>query len=85
MSFTHEQSVHGQISPVDYRGRALSPYHSFYENIKLNDVRVKERTAAIQGTYGSEERLQLKSNTNDSVNTSIYKPAGSDVYTIDFL
>ena len=84
LSFAYEQSVQGQISPVDYRGRALSPYHSFYEDVKVNDVRVKERTAALQGTYGSEEKLRLRSNTNDSVNSTIYKPAGSDVYTIDF-
>ena len=84
VSFTYEQSVQGQISPVDYRGRTLSPYHSFYEDVKFNDVRVKERTAALQGTYGSEEKLRLKSNTNDSVNATIYKPAGSDIYTIDF-
>jgi hypothetical protein len=38
----------------------------------------------MQGTYGSEERLLLKSNTNDSVNTTIYEPVGSDVYAIDF-
>jgi hypothetical protein len=84
VSFTYEQSVQGQISPVDYRGRTLSPYHSFYEDVKFNDVRVKERTAALQGTYGSEEKLWLKSNTNDSVNATIDKPAGSDIYTIDF-
>ncbi|TFH49459.1 MAG: hypothetical protein E4G89_04790 [Methanothrix sp.] len=28
LSFIYEQSVQGQISPVDYRGRTLSPYHS---------------------------------------------------------
>lgn len=84
LSFTYEQSVQGQISPVDHRGRTLSPYHSFYEDVNFNDVRVKERTAALQGTYGSEEKLLLKSNTNNSVNQTIYKPAGSNIYTIDF-
>jgi hypothetical protein len=84
LSFTYEQSVHGQISPVDYRGRTLSPYHSFYEDVLLNDVGVKERTSALQGSYSSEELLSLKSSTTDSVNSTIYKPAGSDVYTIDF-
>ncbi len=83
-SFTYEQSVQGQISAVDYRGRPLYPYHSFYENVNFNDVRVKERTAALQGTYGSEEMLSIKSNINNSVNATIYKPAGSDVYTIEF-
>ncbi len=84
VSFNYEQSVQGQVSPVDYRGRTLSPYHSFYEDVKFNDVRVKERTSALQGTYGSEEILRLESNTNDSVNATVYKPAGSDIYTIDF-
>ena len=84
ISFTYEQSVQGQISPVDFRGRTLSPYHSFYEDVLLNDVGVKERTAALQGSYSSEEQLLLKSSINSSVNATIYKPAGSDVYTIDF-
>jgi hypothetical protein len=47
-SFNYEQSVQGQISPVDYRGRTLSPFHSFHEDVKINDVRVKERTAAVE-------------------------------------
>lgn len=83
-SFFYEQSVQGQISAVDYRGRSLSPYHSFYENVNFNDVRVKERTAAQQGAYSSEEMLSIKSNINNSVNATICKPAGSDVYTIEF-
>jgi hypothetical protein len=84
LSFIYEQSVQGQISPVDYRGRTLSPYHSYYKDLKVNDVRLKERTAAMQGSYSSEEQLLLKSSTNNSVNMTIVKPAGSDVYTIDF-
>jgi len=84
LSFTYEQSVQGQVSPVDYRGRTLSPYHSYYKDVKMNDVRVKERTAALQGSYSSEEQLLLKSSINNSVNVTIVKPAGTDVYTIDF-
>ena len=84
LSFTYEQSVQGHISPVDYRGRTLSPYHSYYKDVNMNDVRVKERTAALQGSYSSEEQLSLKSSINNSVNMTIVKPAGTDVYTIDF-
>lgn len=84
LSFIYEQSVQGQISPVDYRGRILSPYHSNYKDVTMNDARLKERTAALQGSYSSEELLSLKSSINNSVNATIYKPAGSDVYTIDF-
>ncbi len=84
LSFSYEQSVQGQISPVDYRGRMLSPFHSFYEDVNLNDVRVKERTAALEGRYSSEELLRLYSSINNSVNASITKPSGSDLYTIEF-
>ncbi|HSD56923.1 MAG TPA: hypothetical protein VLB04_01985 [Methanotrichaceae archaeon] len=84
LSFNFEQSVQGQISPVDFRGRSLSPFHSFYENVKLNDVKVKERTAALEGSLSIEELLTLKSSINNSVNATWYKPAGSDLWTIDF-
>lgn len=84
LSFDFTQKVEGQISPVDFRGRTLSPFHSFYENVKLNDVRVKERTAALEGSLSTEELLTLYSSINNSVNASWYKPAGSDLWTIDF-
>jgi hypothetical protein len=84
LRFDYEQLVQGQISPVIYRGRTLSPYHSFYEDVKVNDVCIKERTAALEGSYNSEELLSLRSSINDSVNQTIYKPVGSDIYTIHF-
>jgi hypothetical protein len=84
LSFNYEQSVQGQIAPVHYRHRTLSPVHSYYEDIEKNDVRVKERTAALQGSISSEEQLKLFSSINDSVNLSIDKPAGSDIYDIEF-
>lgn len=84
LSFSFEQSVEGQISPVDFRGRSISPFHSFYENVKLNDVRIKERTAALEGSLSTEELLTLYSSVNNSVNASWYKPAGSDLWVIDF-
>ncbi len=84
MSFTCEQSVQGQISPVDYRGRTLSPYHSYYEDVNLNDVRVRERTAALAGNYSSAERLRLVSSTGDTVSGTITKPSGSNIYTISY-
>ncbi len=84
LSFTCEQSVQGTISPVEYRYGTLSPYHSNYENVMVNDVGIRERTSAMQGSFSSEELLSLKSHINNSVNATIYKPAGSDVYTIDF-
>jgi hypothetical protein len=84
LSFTLEQSVQGQVSPVDFRGRTLSPFHSYYGDLELNDVRIKEKTAALEGSLSIEELLTLKSSINNSVNASWYKPAGSDLWTIDF-
>jgi hypothetical protein len=83
-SFTFEQSVKGQVSPVDFRGRVLTPFHSYYGDLTLNDVRVKERTAALEGSLSIEELLTLKSSINNSVNASWYKLAGSDLWTIDY-
>lgn len=80
LSFICEQSVQGQISPVDYKGRTLSPYHSFYENVRQNDVGVKERTSALQGSYSSKELLSLESFTNDTVNAALYTSIGSGVF-----
>jgi hypothetical protein len=84
LSFTYEQSVQGQISPVDFRGRSLSPYHSLYEDVLVNDVGVRERTAALAGSYSSEEALKLTSSINNRVNMTLTKPAGSDLYDIEF-
>ncbi|MDD4651883.1 MAG: hypothetical protein PHQ34_06595 [Methanothrix sp.] len=84
LSFTCEQSVKGNISPVEYRYGTLSPYHSKYQDLMVNDVGIKERTAALEGSLSSEEQLSLKSHINNSVNMTIYKPSGSDLYTIDF-
>jgi len=82
LSFICEQSVQGQISPVDYRGRTLSPYHSFYEDVKQNDLSIKERTSALQGSYSSKELLSLESVTNDTVKAVIYEPLGSGIFIL---
>ncbi len=84
LSFNMEQTVQGEVSPVEFKGRTLSSYHSAYENVNLNDVHLRERTAALEGTLSTEELLSLKSSINNSVNATIWKPAGSDLYTIDF-
>ena len=50
-----------RFAPVHYRDRTLSPFHSYYEDIEKNDVRIKERTAALAGSFSSEEQLKLTS------------------------
>ncbi len=63
LNFEYSQSVDGKISPVDFHGRRLEPYHAYYSEVKANDVRMRERTAALEGSYSSEESIKLKSST----------------------
>lgn len=84
LSFTCEQSVQGTISPVEYRYGTLSPYHSKYQDLMVNEVGMKGRTTAMVGSLSSEEQFSLKSHINNSVNLTISKPSGSDLYTIEF-
>lgn len=84
LSFTIEQSVVGTVSPVTVQGgRVLSSYSSYYEDVNMNDVRLRQRTAALEGSYRSEERLKLNSSVND-VSLDIDKPSGTDIYTVNF-
>jgi hypothetical protein len=84
MSFDLTSSVEGEIAPIAVTpaGRVLSPYHSAHADIDANDVRLKERTGALEGTYSSEELINLKADASASVNRTYFKPAGSDIWTI---
>jgi len=84
MSFDLSGSVEGEIAPIAVTpaGRVLSPYHSARADLDVNDVRLKERTAALEGTFSSEELISLKSDASASVNRTYFKPAGSDVWTM---
>lgn len=85
LSFDFAQKIDGTISPVEGPGgRILSPFSATYENMRFNDVRFKERIGALEGSYKSESRMSLRSSINNSVNATIVKPAGTDVYAIDF-
>jgi hypothetical protein len=85
LSFDYTQSVQGTVSPIDYNGRSLSPYHSAYQEVNVNDVRLRDRTSAFQGNYSSEEQMHLRSDTTNSISIDITKPGGSPVYTIQYV
>jgi hypothetical protein len=84
MSFDLSGSVEGEISPiaVTSAGRVLSPYYSGMADIDANDVRLRERTGALEGTYSSEDLISLKADTESSARRTYSKPAGSGVWTI---
>ncbi len=63
--FDYSHSVQGTISPVDYKGRSLSPYHSGYQDVNVNDVRLRDRTSALEGSYSSEEQMRMQSDNNN--------------------
>ena len=84
LSFDYSQSVQGTVSPVDYKGRSLSPYHSSYQEVNVNDIRLRDRTSALQGSYSSEERMDLHSEITNPVEIDVAKPVG-EVYIIQYL
>jgi len=84
MSFDYSQSVQGKVSPVDYQGRSLGSYHSGYQEVKVNDVRLRTRTSAMQGNYSSEEGIYLRSYTTNSINVSLTKLANSPIITVNY-
>jgi hypothetical protein len=69
---------------VAYRGRMLNPYHSYYAELKANDIRLRERTAALEGSYKSEENISMQAATENEINIGVYKPFNSDIYTITY-
>ena len=82
LKFEYSQYVEGSISPVEYRGRALSPYHSCYEEVDINDLRLRERTSAQEGRYASEKQLTLDANTTEASLFNFVHEKG--VYTFQF-
>ena len=86
VSFYNTQTVTGTVSPVTGpRGRVLSPYLSTFEDLKFNDVALKERRSAKEGKYESAEQINLTARIDySSIDIDFFKPAGSDVYTFTY-
>jgi hypothetical protein len=83
LSFNFTQSVEGSVSPVEGPGgRVLSPYYTYYADLRVNDVRLRERTAALQGKYRTAEQIKMISRMDKAVERDITKPAGTDILTV---
>jgi hypothetical protein len=85
ISFDLSGSVGGEISPVEFHGRILKPYQSYYEELGANDVRLRERTNALEGSYKSVDEIQMQSIVypND-IDILVDKPIGTDTYKIEY-
>jgi hypothetical protein len=86
VSFDNTQTVVGTVSQVHGpRGRILSPYLSTYEDIKFNDVALKERRSAREGSYESAGEVKLRSRIDySSIDIDFFKPSGSNIYTFSY-
>jgi hypothetical protein len=82
--------VNGNISPLDIspvksRSRILHPYQSYYAEVGNNDVRFRQRTSSLEGSYKSADEIMMQSVVYpDEINITIDKPAGTDLYTIEY-
>lgn len=83
-SFNLSSSVEGKISQIEYNGRILKPYHSYYAEVIANDVRLRERTSALEGSYKSEDLIMVQANCKDKININVFKPIGTEVFTISY-
>lgn len=83
LNFHQDGSVEGDISPIEINGRILSPYHSYYADIDVNDVRLSERIAAREGYYRTEEDFTLNASAEDEIKVNTKKPL-EGIYTITY-
>ncbi len=85
ISFNLSSSVEGKISPVESRGRILSPYQSYYEEVGTNDVRLRQRTSSLAGSYKTSDEIMMQSVVYpDEIEIIVEKPEGTDLYTIEY-
>jgi len=85
ISFNLSSSVEGKISPVESRGRILSPYQSYYEEVGTNDVWLRQRTSSLEGSYKSTDKIMMHSVVYpDEIEITVDKPVGTDIYTIEY-
>lgn len=90
ISFDLSSSVKGNISPIDIspvksRSRILHPYQSYYAEVGNNDVRFRQRTSSLEGSYKSTDEIIMQSVLNmDEIVITVVKPAGTDLFTIEY-
>ena len=87
ISFNLSSSVEGKISSVESHGRILSPYQSYYEEVGTNDVRLRERRSAREGSYESTDEIKMQSVVYpeiEIINLLVDKRAGTGLLTFEY-
>lgn len=82
IKFDYSQYVQGSISPVEYRGRSLEPYHSSYEDVNFNDIRLRDRTSALKGSYASEQQMTIRADTTEATQLNLSHEGG--IYSFQY-
>ncbi|MDD2835210.1 MAG: hypothetical protein PHY05_03595 [Methanothrix sp.] len=85
ISFGLSSLVDGRTSPVESRGRILRPYQACYEEVGTNDVRLRQRTSSLEGRYKASDEIKMQSAVYpDEIEIIVDKPAGSELFTIEY-
>lgn len=85
LSFSLSSLVEGTVSPIDAHGTILSPYQSYYEEIEVNDARLRTRTCSTEGNYKSSDEIEIQSAiSSEDIEITVDKPIGSDIFTIEY-
>jgi len=77
--------VSGKVEPVDGpNNRSLNAYYSCSSNVNINDVSIKERIAALEGKYKTDEIEAMSARNDNIIQSDIVKPSGSNEYTLTY-
>lgn len=85
ISFDLSSTVEGKTSTVESHGRIITAYQSYYGELGNNDVRLRQRTSSREGIYRSADEMKFESSVYPGqVEILVNKPAGTDIYTIEY-
>ena len=85
ISFDYSSSVEGKIEPVDFHGKALPGYYAYYAEAGMNDVKLRQRTSALAGSYKSQDEIKMESQVlSTEIDVLVTKPIGSNIFTITY-
>jgi len=85
ITFELDQDIKGEVKPFEGpNGRELTSYCSYFEEMDINDVRFKQRTAALEGNYSSSATVKTKSEVKPPVTLNILRLFDPDIYVIDY-
>lgn len=85
ITFELDQDIKGEVKPFEGpNGRKLNSYCSYFEEMDINDVRFKQRSAALEGIYSSSAKIKTESEVKPPVMMNILRLSSPDIYKIDY-